>query len=258
MSLHFDVNTRVLQTIDPTINPSNFTVDFPHNVLLDGIDYEMAIIKLNSRLSFHNIYGNKAMTYIANGTTYTVPVPDGLYGVTALNALLYENQVINGIINSGDPAPIQLKANVNTNKMVIVIDDSLGSAAPYTFVFDGSTSSLHDIFGFNIGSLSSGANSSPNVPDFTDGIDTLKINCSLINHSFNNGFMAQTILSYSIPTGTSENSNYTIEPINPTYYQIRRSNIERIDFTFTDQTGDRLIDLQGEHLNFLVEIRPAK
>ena len=84
--------------------------------------------------------------------------------------------------------------------------------------------------------------------------DVLCIHCNIVGGSYDNN-MASDII-YSFNPASEPGSLISINPINPVYLPVSAQNdIQYITMKLTDQNG-RLINLNGQHVNYLLHLRP--
>ena len=88
--------------------------------------------------------------------------------------------------------------------------------------------------------------------DITRGVDRVLIHCSIVGGSYENSFESDVI--YSFVPNVSPGSILDIQPFHPIYLPLKDNVIRKIRVRITDQ-NDRLIDLNGQHVDYLLNIR---
>ena len=83
--------------------------------------------------------GNNNFTYIFNGVSYTIVIPDGLYSLEALNSLISKDFLSKGF----NPSLINLSGDYSTQKVVITFSET------NTQVNFNVANSIRTVLGFN-------------------------------------------------------------------------------------------------------------
>ena len=232
-------NTSNLREDDPTLNPSDFIVKFNPPIRLPGRNFRLAFYSFFGWRSYHNITG-KTIVYGIDGTEYTLSIPDGLYGLNEVNALLQADIVSNG----GEADKLVLTPNFNTNRTEISIDNTSNT---YNLDFSASNN-LANFFGFSeINVTSSQAGSV--IANVNQDRENLNIECDLIKGNIKNGRFSRIIHSFK-PSGPT-NSSMEIFPLHQTWHQIDKTFIDRIEFKVTDNVG-RIVSFKGEDLTISI------
>jgi len=223
--------------------PEDFTINFS-NLSLDQ-PYEIALINVNLWCSWYNIadfYNNNDIR-ISNGTRWiNIKIPNGIYDIVQLNEFI--NRKLTA--EKEDPDIAKIIPNYASLRVIIELKQNCQ--------FDLSRSDLHKILGFEKKIVKKTEEGTEPV-DITRGVDVLCIHCNIVDGSFDNN-MASDIL-YSFNPATDPGFLIRINPINSIYLPInKQSDIHYITMSLTDQKG-RPIKLNGEHVNYLLHLRPV-
>lgn len=226
-------------------NPSDFRVHYNHFPLDRNSNYEIALVSANIWYSWFNISaanGNNTFRY-HNGILWSAvqTITDGMYSISHIN------DFIQGRITSlGDtPESITIVGNFTTLKCDISISNN--------YQLDLSISTLHNILGFDSQILTTGVVSSANTVDITNGITSLSIHCSIAGGSYENSQSSDVIYSFS--PNVSPGSLIQLHPNQLLYLPIiPKDSIQDIRFRLTEQSG-KAIDLNGEHVNFILHLK---
>lgn len=257
-SLTLTHNTKQLKETDPNLNPSNFQVNFPQPIDLGSLQWEVALYRFDGWLTHVNLQGKTLRWSDDNGASYyTIPVPNGNYTVDDIQRLLASDQMDRGATDTdaitGDRVyGITLSPNYNTNRVDIIIDNSVGSG---TYTFDLSHSqNIAEFLGFDeivVSSTSSGAH----IADVTAGADNWVIRTDLHSNAYSNGRVSNDIYSFA-PIGPPS-IQLIVAPIHLKWYQVNKRVISSMTVKLTDQSGT-IIDLNGEDVVYEFILRPME
>lgn len=262
-SIALDIETADLAILDPTTDPSDFSVTFIPALELGNLNWEVALLKITAWNTRHNIYGSKQMRWSSDGgsTWHDVPIPDGTYNIEDVNALLRNSQYEEGVTDV-DPVTnatlfgIDILPNFNTNRVDIFIDNTVGSGN--TFHFDlsdgGNPNNIRDFLGF-ASVVVTATQTGTTIANVEDDVNSWVLDCDLVRNSYKNGVSSNAIFSFK-PVALSS-ASFEIEPTHLKFLQVRRSIIESIRFKLLDSLG-RKIDLKGQHLTVNLQIRPIQ
>ena len=219
--------------------PDNFTIKFDPVMHLDTeMNHELAVDRVSMTYSWHNInadYGNKTIKYSKdNGSTWkNITFVDGLYSYDNISD--YINQVI--IDNDDEPSNNRIGVKIYfvlTSYRVVV---ELGNQ----WQLDIRNSTFGDLIGFEPKILTTTGYSSK-LPNITNSVDSLHINCDIVTDSITDGRYSNTVV---IPTDNLIRSYpFTFEPRRSLFSPISKTSISEIRITLTDSLG-RPIDLNG-------------
>lgn len=260
MSSSLVISTKELSNNNLIDNASNFVVNFSPPIELGGLDYEVAVAKVNTWYTAVNLTSATLdWSSSATGTT-TITIPTGNYTVDDINNLLKQSLEDNSetSIHATTGAityPIRIVPNYNTNKVDVIIDDSKG--ANTTYALELSTSSnIVDFLGYAASDLSgNGTYTGSSIANVNAGVDEWQIRCDLHRNAYGNGNKSDVILSF-VPR-VPPSANIEVEPLHLKYFQVNKSTIDSLRIRLTDQSGTE-IDLNGEHMVVTFSLRPIQ
>ena len=203
------------------------------------MNHELAVDRVSMTYSWHNInaeYGNKTIKYSKdNGSTWkTITFVDGMYSYDDLS------DCINQVIADNDDEPSNNRIGVKiyfvlTSYRVVV---ELGNQ----WQLDIRNSTFGDLIGFEPKILTTTSYSSK-LPNITNSVDSLHINCDIVTDSITDGRYSNTLVV--IPTDNLTRSYpFTFEPRRALFSPISKTIISEMRITLTDSLG-RPIDLNG-------------
>jgi hypothetical protein len=111
---------------------------------------------------------------------------------------------------------------------------------------------LYKIFGFEPQTINQPKAESKFKADITRGVDRVLIHCSIVGGTYENTFESDVI--YSFVPNVAPGSILDIQPFHPIYLPLKETTIRKIRMRVTDQ-NDRLIDLNGQNLDYLLNIK---
>lgn len=250
------ISTSLLRAADPTVDSSNFQVNFVPPIELGSLGYEVALLKLDTWFTSQNVIGKTIVWSSDNGVTpHTITIENGNYTIEDINILLALDQRAKGVtdvdgITGEITYGIVLEANYNTNKARIKIDNSVGSG--YQFTVDLTAANNLSVFlGFTPANITS-TTSSDTIPQVNGDVDQWQLRCSLIRNSFENGKNSDILFNF-VPE-VPPSAHITINPLHLSYFQVNTSTINSIRFRLTDQNGND-IDLAGEDMVITLILR---
>ena len=153
------------------------------------------------------------------------------------------------VVNGVDVFDITISPNFNTGLVDIVLSNN--------FQLRFTSSTFHNLLGFNAVTLTNASNSSTKAVDITNGITSINIRCSIATGSIDaDGNSSDIIFSFT-PT-VSPYSYISRTPTNPIYLPINTQNtITSITMRVTDNLN-RDLDLRGEPVNYSLHLRKAR
>jgi len=220
--------------------PEDFTIKFDPVMQLDSkMNHELAVDRVSMTYSWHNIndhYGNKAIKYSKGGGTSwkNIDFVDGMYNYDDLSE--YINDVItdNGDQPNNNGLSIKIFFVLSSYRVVV----ELGNQRR----LDIRNSSFGDLIGFEPQILRK-TSYSTKLPNITNSVDSLHINCDIVTDSITDGHYSNTIAV--IPTDNLTRSYpFSFEPRRALFSPVSKTTISEIRITVTDPTG-RSIDLNG-------------
>ena len=229
--------------------PDDFVIKFdPVMHLSTEMHHELAVDRVSMTYSWHNInseYGNKTIKYSKdNGSTWkTITFIDGMYS--------YDDLIdyINKVITDNDDQPSNNRVGVKiyfvlTTYRVVI---ELGSS----WQLDIRDSNFGDLIGFEPGILTT-TSYSTKLPNITNSIDSINVNCDIISDSITDGSYSSTLVVLSTANLT-RSYPFEFEPRRALYSPISKSNISEIRIQLTDSRG-RPINLNGVdwHMNLIL------
>ena len=249
-SILLNINTHDLNIS----NTSNFSIQFDALQLDRNSDYHIALVSYNIPYSWYNIsasQGNNQFRYSRDaGVSFrTLIVPDGNYGVEDLNLEIDALIVADG----GATGKILFYADYNSLRVDLEITD-----VNYQVDFrDANSNNFRTILGFaDQLYIGVGVSRAPNPANITNNIDSVSINCSIVDSGsvlLNN---RQSSSLFHITDYQSGPGSYlTGRPSNPIYLPINvAGNIHNLTISIRDQS-DRIINLNGENITLSMHIK---
>ena len=228
----------------------DFVIKFdPVMHLSPEMHHELAVDRVSMTYSWHNInteYGNKTIKYSKdNGSTWKpITFVDGMYSYDDLS------DYINQVITDNDDQPSNNRVGVKiyfvlTTYRVVV---ELGAQ----WQLDIRDSAFGDLIGFEAGILTT-TSYSTKLPNITNSIDAIHINCDIVTDSITDGRYSNTLVV--LPTDNLTRSYpFTFEPRRALFSPISKTIISEIRIQLTDSRG-RPIDLNGVdwHMNLILK-----
>jgi|JI10StandDraft_1071094.scaffolds.fasta_scaffold89124_3 hypothetical protein len=252
-----NISSRTLQQADPTLNPSDFTINFKQPLELSRQNYEVCLYRVDTWFTVQNIVG-KLIDFDDGTTFYSVSIPDGTYTIEDINDIIAKTQRDNGLAEidslTGEVRyGITVLPNYNTNKVTITIDNTiLSGAKTFTFSIGVGDAYLSDFLGFVPGNYSVTTEGTL-VPQVSGGIDQWQIHCDLVRNSYDNSVVSDIL--YTFAPRVPPTSKIEDIPVHLNYLQVNKPQVYSIRLRLTDQIG-RLIDLNGEHIDYCLRIQP--
>ena len=220
--------------------PEDFTIKFTPQLHLDpNMQHELALDKISMTYSWHNItqeYQNNKIRYSheAGSSWNTITFPDGMYSYSDLNDFIHNSMEVDGYKSPDGTYDINLLFILSTYKVVIELSNN--------FRLDLTVSNFGDLIGFDKKIVTSTEYGS-RLPNITNSIDSLHINCDLISDSIVSGVSTNTL--FVVATDNLRRSNpFTIEPRRALYNEISSSMISSIRIYVLDSLK-RPVDLNG-------------
>lgn len=249
MSLFLKLNSRELISQGKITDPSEFSLNLDQALNLGSLNYKIGVYSIDCWNTAKNVV-NETLRYSINASYYTWTIPDGNYSIELLNQAFQVDIVSNG----GTTGMMQLIGDPSQNKALVVIDNTSD-----TYTLDLATSTgIANLLGFpELEVVTSGT--APNIANFSrnpinyDSIDSWQLDTNLITGSYENGANSRVCYSF-VPTG-SVSSKFIEKPVNIPYFQISQTTLSNIYLSLRDNRGNK-IDLGGEHLNVVFEIKP--
>lgn len=267
MSSSITLSTKKLQSEDPTLDPSDFLVQFRPSINLDTLKYEVAISKINTWFTSINITsGNIRWSDDGGSSWHNIAIPTGNYTVSSINDLLKKYQEDEGVHDTSGTTTkygISVTSNYATNKVEITIDNTINSGAN-DFRWDltdaGDSSNIRDFLGFDDQVISTGASTKTvfpgdNIANVNNNVDAWQIRTDLHRNAYGDGGTSNVIFQF-VPQ-VPPSAHIDIEPLHLQFYQVNRQVIDSIRVKLTDNLG-RKIDLNGEHMVVTFTLRPIK
>jgi len=211
--------------------------------------YELALVNLETYNSIPNVTAvNNTFVYSSdNGAVWkTITIPEGSYEIAHIAAEIQRQLVINGDWNAQAKSPyISIGPNKSTLRAFIEITSQ-------TYKVDMASSRIKTLLGFNPQMLSSGYYEGENPVDIQT-VNSILVNCDLINGSFLNG--TQSPVVYSFFPYVSPGYKIIENPNNLVYLPISQAgNVNRVRVWLTDQ-AERQLNIRGETITIRFHIR---
>ena len=238
-----NINTKDLNVA----NTSDFTIDYTKLYLNPQKEYHLALTSYQLWNSIYNINStNNELIYNPNSSTPSY-LNVGSYSIEDLNLEIKRVVALNGD-NSDN---ITIVPNYQNYKVELTLKGG--------YSITQSTTSFWNILGFSNGlyedltGVSTTISSNQKV-DITNGVDSLLINCSLVDskYNLNNDQHGQSLYNVIIDKPRGSILQQTIS--SPIYQHIsQQGSIHSVRFYITDQSLNK-IDLHQEHVNLTIHI----
>ena len=219
--------------------PEDFSMKFNPSINLNSdMKHELAVNRVSMTYSWHNINNennNNRIKYSKDsGANWeTITFVDGMYSYDDLDD--YITQAIEQ--NDDKPANgIAVKLYFVKSSYRVVVE--LGNK----WRLDISSSKFGDLIGFEP-KIITATEYSKKLPNITNSIDVIKINCDLITDSISDGVLTNTLIM--IPTDNLRRSYpFTFEPKRALFSPVSKNIISEMRITVTDALN-RPIDLNN-------------
>ena len=229
--------------------PQDFVIKFdPVMHLSTEIHLELAVDRVSMTYSWHNInteYNNNTIKYSKdNGSAWKqINFVDGMYSYDDISEFI--NQVIsnNDDQPSNDRVGIKIYFVLTTYRVVI----ELGNG----WRLDIRDSSFGDLIGFEPQIISQ-TSYSTKLPNITNSVDSIHINCDIVTDSITDGKYSNTLTVISTDNLT-RSYPFLYEPRRALFSPISKTIISELRFSITDSRG-RPLDLNGIdwHMNLIL------
>jgi hypothetical protein len=215
--------------------------------VLDSSDYEVALISLETFYSFPNIEDgvNNVFAYKTDPAqpSQLIYIPTGNYEI---------NNIANEIRRQvGDAAynNMVLTRNDATSKAVFIMKNN------YRIDFTVQNS-IREVLGFN-SRLVGGVDGYYNGDQIINilNVNSVFVNCDLINNSYSNGVVAPII--YSFFPNVSPGFKIVRNVENPIYLRVNKSQINSVTTWLTDQDKNKL-NFRGETITIRFHLRKIR
>jgi len=236
-------------------NPADFEIELDQPIVLNSLQWEVALQKFSGFQSTYNITSSNNMIYYYNGSVNrTITLPVGRYEVEDINTALESGMFGFGdyTLVAGVPVySLGITASFNTGKCTVYIEGGSG----YTFTFGAN--SLYDFLGFTNGQVIAATTTGANKANVEGGVLSWLIHCSLIagKSSTVNGKSSDVV--YSFVPGALPYAFLDKEPFNPVFLQINSTTLTRVRMRLSDQDNNTL-NLNGENTFYSLTFRLNK
>jgi len=221
--------------------PDDFTIKFDPIMHLDtDMHHHMAVDRVAMTYSWHNVnneYGNNEIKYSKdNGSTWkNIQFVDGMYSYDDLSD--YINDVIED--NKDQPSDknkvgVKIYFVLSSYRVIVELGEN--------WQLDIRNSTFGDLIGFEPKIITK-TDYSTKLPNITNSIDTIHLNCDIVTDSITDGKFSNTLAI--IPTDNLTRSYpFSFEPKRALFSPISKTTISEMRITITDSIG-RPIDLNG-------------
>ena len=201
-------------------SPNDFTIKFdPVLHLPTDMNHELAVDRVSMTYSWHNInaeYGNKTIKYSKdNGANWkTITFVDGMYSYDDIS------EYINKVITQNDDQPSNNRVGI---KIYFVLTSYRVVELGNQWQLDIRNSNFGDLIGFEP-IISTTTSYSTKLPNITNSVDSIHINCDIVNDSITDGKYSNTLVV--IPTDNLTRSYpFSFEPRRALFSPISKMNI---------------------------------
>ena len=229
-------------------NTAYYTQHFLTPIVLNSLDFEVAVISLETFYSFPNITEGLNNVFAfkdnPNSGSKIVSIPTGSYEIANIASEI-KRQVGDDVYNS-----ITLERNDATLKAVFKLGPS------YRIDFT-QPSSIRSILGFDariVGGTKDKYYPGDHIVNILT-VNTVFVNCDVINNSYNNGVLAPVIYSFFPNVAPGYKIVRNVE--NPIYLPVNKTQINNITVWLTDQNNNPL-NFRGETITIRFHLRRIK
>lgn len=259
----------------PSSSNNTYRVSFPFP--FNSLNNEIGLSGLWIYYSWRNItsaYLNNTVSYIFNGVTRNVTIPDGFYSINDISGYIQLQMYNNGeytLDSNGNPYYyLQLQSNTVYYAATLTcrpITLPAGGSNPNGITLSGTSPQLvvnNSAFGSLIGFTNASYPSSPSATIYQANsnqtaqispVTSINLNTNCVNNSKINYSNPQTIYTFSPNVGYS--SQIIIQPTELLYYKVLDQNYASIEISFTDQLGRPLYIIDPNLVCNLV-LKPIK
>lgn len=254
------VSKTAQDVINGTGNPANFVIRFNEAFVLAGKaadnkgtedaqqSWEVALIEWRGFNSIANVsaslYGNHIFEYSGGGPVRQVIIPDGIYSVEQINALIREDLV-------SVPYPANsIVVSVNTSQGKVTISVAAG------FTVNLNASNIFSFFGYDaaqspiVGPATTIGN---NIANITNGITAYLIRCDAVAGSVLNANGSDILYIYT--PDVKPGRSIKVSPVYPVFLPVRNmKEISQIRLYITDDLG-RPVDYRGDNVTYELYFR---
>lgn len=260
MSFQFILDSSTKSGADP----ANWTYTFRTGIDVSSPDnrsqsaYEIALAEAGIWYSWSNIaakFNNQSFVYSpdAGSSWKTITIPEGNWGVEAINTYVQSQMKINGdygVTGGNDEFYITIGADYSQIRATVTIANS--------YQLDFTVGKLNELLGFNSQVFDAdGLYTATNRPNIENNVSNILIHCSIVGSSpfagsYTNGSPSDVIYSFN-PTG-DPGSLMTIIPNPQVWLPVMYPCINSITMYLTDQNGN-ILDLRGENTTYRLILR---
>ena len=245
--INIDTSTLPSGTITHNFNiPMNDQMNFHRDH-----EYEMALLRYDIYNSIKNISAENLNNEIkidpATGSFTTIIITDGVYSISELNTAIKTK--INAL--GYDANNFSIIGDFNILKVLL----NLGAG----WRVDFSGNSLYKILGFdqviydhNLGA----SNVAPNKADISNGVNSLSVNCSLVDTRWNMANDTKNDSLYILPIDAQSGGLLSSVIQNPIYKRmIHGDYLHSIDIRICSQDCRTIVNLHDEDVSLTLHIR---
>lgn len=254
---------------------NKYRVQFPFP--FTSYNNEVALQSLFIYYSWRNItaaYGNNTVSYIFNGTTVNLTLPDGFYSINDISAYIQLDMYNRGyytLDSNGNPYYyLSIQSNTTYYAATLTcrpITLPSGGSNPNGITLSGTSPQLvvnNSAFGTLIGFTNASYPSSPSATVYQINSNqtaqispttSVNVNTNCVNNSKINYTNPTTIYTFSPNVGYS--SQIIIQPTELLFYKVLDQTYSSIEISFTDQNGRDLAILDTNLVANLI-LRPIK
>lgn len=218
----------------------DFTTNFAQAIDLRDGDYSIALQSVYHYYSFYNIsaaLGNNLINYNNGSVDRVLTIPDGTYSIELLNDWLHGVMLSFGdVTTTSGVNTFDITIRANFAELKVDIDISGG------YTLDLTQSDINLLLGFNSVVVNSSTTGS-NPANINNGVNSLNVECDIINGGFSGGFSSNVIHNYT--PNNLPGSLISSIPFQLVWLPVSQRNVQSINIRITDQLG-RLLDLNGE------------
>ena len=231
----------------------DYFIDFPQAISLEqkpGYQWLVSVHRISTFFSFYNIstdYGNNVLRYSPNnGVTWkNITITGGQYSFTQLDSVINSLIVANGDVANN----INILANFSELKFILKV------TAPYQV--DLSFGNLYQILGFSTAQIAAPITATTQgllSANIQNGLNEIYLNCSLVNGSWFNDSVGETLNSF-LPL-TPAGSSIVVQYAQPIYVPLRTDTqyIRSVRIYLRDNLSRR-VNLNGEDLQVILHLR---
>ena len=240
------MSSKFSTTIRINDRKSDIDINFPVPLQLNSdYNYEIGLQWFSAYNTIFNIKDKNEIevTDLNRNKKIAVLIEPGAYEISQINKRI-SKFLFEALNIQDDKSPITLSPDIPTSRSILNVSDN--------YKIEFKTIEVRDLLGFSKSIFQKGIHFSDKIINISD-INSINIQCDIIEGSYNNG--NQTNNLYSFPIDTVPRGARIIERMYiPIYMPIIKKYIDSIHIRIVDE-HDNLIDFHGETIQMSLHIK---